>query len=673
LSDPPAVIFTAIFWLTRKPPAAYHHRMKNQLLIVLVAGVLAVSISAQDSPQSPEEFGLNHLTEYFGLKPSDLTFRSDYTEPDSLRLKLVADLMHNPLGMTDYVASLKNAHVLRQPEILARVLFSDLASEHQTGRSRAYRPSIEQMQNRYNLAYTNLTLNGLLNKVASYLDNVFPGSTEAALKNLTADERRFLTHQFKQVATQQEDEENLSVEAVDSLSQVEEGYIKEFVTFGNRIDKDPIMAAGIDCLRDILPDLRALQSALTSRQTSAGALLKTTGYLPDNIDASAYLGIQPGWKIGGAGNDYYSGDYHFILDLGGNDVYDLEYDPDNPHGVIIIDFSGDDHYRARSDFALGSGCLSVGLLLDFDGDDRYDARSFGLGSGWFGFGLLYDEAGDDRYDGDTHVQGAGTFGLGLLIDESGRDIYNAAFTSQGYGSVLGGGVIYDRRGSDTYYAGGKYKDINRYLDHYLSMSQGFAYGMRPWFSGGLGAIIDLAGNDDYTADIFGQGSGYWWGLGLIFDSTGVDRYNCFQYGQGSGTHMALGALIDASGNDFYTGGGVMQGCGHDYSCGLLVDRGGDDTYVGKDKVQGDGSANGIGLLIDLYGNDRYFSGNPDFSQGAGDPRRGFGSIGLFMDLGGTDQYAGNGRDNHYWRAARRWGGGMDIELNPPDSIEAEGN
>ncbi|MCD6249164.1 MAG: hypothetical protein J7J98_02370 [candidate division Zixibacteria bacterium] len=645
--------------------------MTKQLLTVLAAILLAGAVTAQDSLKSPEEFGLNHLTEYFGLKPSDLTFRSDYTEPDSLRLKLVANLMQNPLGMTDYVGSLKTAHVLRQPEILSRVLFSDLASEYQTSRGRPYRPTIDEMQNRYNLAYSDLTLNGLLNKIATYLDAIFPGSTEAALKALSSDERRFLTRQLKQIATQREGEENLSVEAVDSVSQVEERYLEEFVSFGHQIDKDPIMAAGIDCLRDILPDLRALQSALAARSTSVGTLMKTTGYLPDNIDADAYLGIQSGWKIGGVGNDYYSGDYHFILDFGGNDVYDLEYDPNNPHGVIIIDFSGDDHYRARSDFALGSGCLSVGLLLDFDGDDRYDARSFGLGSGWFGFGLLYDEAGDDRYDGDTHVEGAGTFGLGLLIDESGRDIYNAAYASQGFGFVQGGGIIYDRSGSDTYYAGGKYKDINRYLDHYLSMSQGFAYGIRPWMSGGIGGIIDLAGNDDYTTDIFGQGSAYWWGLGLIFDSTGVDRYNCFQYGQGVGTHMALGGLIDASGNDFYTGGGVMQGCGHDYSCGLLIDRGGDDTYVGKDKVQGDGSANGIGLMMDLSGSDRYFGGNPDFAQGAGDPRRGFGSIGLFIDLGGTDQYAGNGRDNHYWHATRRWGGGMDIELVPPDSTGEE--
>lgn len=666
------VYFGRSLWLTGTGSAVYFAPMfKWTKQLLLIAVFLASTVGAQDTTLSPEQFGLEHLTEYLGLKPSDIAFRSDYTEPDSLRLKLIADLMQNPLGMIDYAKSIQTAHVPGQPEILARVLFADLASEHQQERGRPYRPSVAEIQSQYNLVYTDVTLNGLMNKAAIYLDAVFPGSTELALAALDADQRKFLTRQFKAVTTMDEGDEFLSVEAIDSVEKVEEAYVEEFVTFANSIKKDPLVAAGIDCLRDILPDIRALQAALKSGQTTVASLLQTTGYRPENVDNETYLGRQQGWKIGGAGNDYYQGDYKFILDFGGDDVYDLDYDPSDPHGVIIIDLAGDDHYRAVSDFTLGSGCLSVGLLLDFEGNDRYDARSFGLGSAWFGFGLLYDASGDDRYDGDTHVQGAGTFGLGLLIDEGGRDIYNAAVFAQGFGSVQGAGVIYDRTGSDTYYAGGKYKDFGRYLDHYLSMSQGFGYGLRPWMSGGIGAIIDVTGNDNYYADIFAQASSYWWSLGLIYDLTGLDSYHCYQYGQGVGTHMTLGALIDDSGNDVYFGKGVMQGCGHDYACGLLLDREGDDTYIGVDKVQGDGSANGIGLLMDLNGADRYFSSNPRLSQGAGDSRRGFGSIGLFIDLGGQDQYDGNGRDNFYWKAQARWGGGMDIELSPPDSTDTE--
>jgi len=646
--------------------------MKSLILILLMLGGAAGSLTAQEADAtSPEQFGLEHLTEYLGLTPADISYRSDYTEPDSLRLKIVADLMDHPLGMIGYAAAVKNAHVKGQPEILASIVFSDLKGEHQGERLGAYKPTVEEIQNRYNLYYTDLTLNQLLSKAVNFIEVVFPRSAQMSLGRLTPDQRRFLTDELKEIVTMDEEDEFLSLEALDSLQEIEDAWTEEFVAFSSLIDKDPLVAAGIEALRTILLDVNALRSNLRSGQATAEMILKGTEYLPDNVDTRSYLGKQPGWKIGGPGNDYYSGNYKLIFDFGGDDVYDLEYNPSEPHGVIIVDLGGDDVYRAKSDFALGSGCLSVGLLLDFGGNDRYDAQSFALGSGYFGMGLLYDAGGDDRYDGDTHVQGAGSFGLGLLIDEGGRDIYNAAVYSQGFGFVQGAGIIYESDGSDTYYAGGKYKDILRYEDHYLSLSQGFGYGLRPWMSGGLGAIVDLKGNDNYYADIFAQACSYWWSLGIIYDSSGNDNYQCFQYGQGAATHMTLGALIDDYGNDVYFGKGLMQGCGHDYSCGLILDRHGNDTYTAYDLSQAAGSANGAGVLIDNEGDDRYFSRNALNTQGYGNPRRDFGSIGLFIDLGGDDQYAGNGRNDFYWETDSKWGGGMDIELNPPDTTGAE--
>ncbi len=640
------------------------------LLLLLLWGAVGSLMAQGDTARVPEQFGLEHLTEYLGLTPADISYRSDYTEPDSLRLKIVADLMDHPLEMIDYAASLKDAHVKGQPEILGSIIFSDLKGEHQGSRLGAYKPTVEEIQNRYNLYYTDLTLNQLLSKAANFIEVVFPKSAEMSLGRLTSDQRRFLTNQLKEIVTMSEDDEFLSLEAIDSLEQIEEAWTEEFVAFASLIDKDPLVAAGIEALRTILLDVNALRANLRSGQTTAEKILKGSEYLPESVDSRSYLGKQPNWKIGGTGNDYYSGDYRLIFDFGGDDVYDLDYDPADPHGVIIIDLGGNDFYRGNSDFALGSGCLSVGLLLDFGGDDRYDAQSFGLGSGFFGMGVLYDADGDDRYDGDTHVQGAGSFGLGLLIDEGGRDIYNAAVYSQGFGFVQGAGIIYEVKGSDTYYAGGKYKDILRYEDHYLSLSQGFGYGLRPWMSGGIGAIVDLKGNDNYYADIFAQACSYWWSLGVIYDSSGNDNYQCFQYGQGAATHMTLGVLIDDFGNDVYFGKGLMQGCGHDYSCGLILDRHGNDTYTSYDLSQAAGSANGAGVLIDNEGDDRYFSKNAANTQGYGNPRRDFGSIGLFIDLGGDDQYTGNGRNDHYWQTDSKWGGGMDIELNPPDTTGA---
>lgn len=640
------------------------------LVLMLIAGMAGSARSQEISDPAPELFGLTHLSEYLGLTPEDISYRSDYTEPDSLRLKVIADLMDSPLAMIDYATSIKNAHVKGQPEILASILFSDMKGEHQEERLGAYEASADELQHAYNLYYNDLTLNQLLSKAVTFIEVIFPNSAQMSLGRLTPDQRAFLTNEFKEIVTMSEEDEFLPLEAIDSLEEVEEAWAEQFVGFSSKIDKDPLVSAGIEAFRTILLDVNALRSNFRSGQTTPEKILTGTDYLPDNVDTRSYLGKQPGWKIGGPGNDYYSGDYKLIFDFGGDDIYDLEYDPGDPHGVIIIDLEGNDVYRAASDFALGSGCLSVGLLMDFAGDDRYDAKSFGLGSGYFGLGVLYDAEGDDRYDGDTHVQGAGSFGLGLLVDEGGRDIYNAAVYSQGFGFVQGAGVIYDVHGSDTYYAGGKYKDILRYEDHYLSLSQGFGYGLRPWMSGGIGAIVDLEGNDNYYADIFAQACSYWWSLGMIYDSSGNDNYQCFQYGQGAATHMTLGVLIDDYGNDVYFGKGLMQGCGHDYSCGLILDRHGNDTYTSYDLSQAAGSANGAGVLIDNEGDDRYFSKNARNTQGYGNPRRDFGSIGLFIDLGGDDQYAGNGRNNYYWETDSKWGGGMDIILNPPDTTGA---
>jgi hypothetical protein len=651
--------------------AGCYNGIMFRLLFVFFLLMPSLGSAQSDEQLLPEQVGIEHLTEYLGLTPEDISFRTDYIDPDSFRLEVVATLMQKPLGMMAYGTALKNGHINGQPEILASYLFKQLAREGQAYRANAYQANAAEVQGTYNLYYNDVTFSQILTRAAVYLDVVFPRSLDKSLALLNSSERRFLRKEFKELLVLRVEDEQLPIEAIDSLDDLEDGYCEQFSSFGHKIDKDPLLDAGVDCLRELILEIRNLRGLLRSGKVSPRTILEGTGFMPENADPEAYLGLQTGWKVGGTGNDYYNGDYKFIFDFGGDDVYDLSYDPTDPHGVIIIDLAGNDSYRAQSDYVYGSGCFSIGILLDFEGDDRYDARSFGLGSGYFGMGLLYDAAGDDRYDGDTHVQGAGTFGIGLLIDEGGRDIYSSAVHSQGFGFVEGIGVIYDLTGSDSYYAGGKYKATIHYDDRYLSLAQGCGYGIGPYMSGGVGAIMDLQGHDLYQSDMISQGAGFWWGLGLVYDSSGNDHYHSFQYAQGSGTHMSAGILIDDSGNDVYFGKGLMQGCGHDYACGIILDRAGDDTYTAYDLSQGAGSANGAGLLIDNAGDDRYSVKETSNTQGYGNPRRDFGSIGLFMDLGGADQYYGNGRDNHYWRLDSKWGAGMDIEVNPPDSSEGK--
>ncbi len=365
--------------------------------------------------------------------------------------------------------------------------------------------------------------------------------------------------------------------------------------------------------------------------------------------------------IGGKGSSHYTGSPALIIDLGGDDIYELSYDS-TISTQVIIDLGGNDTYKALTDFCFGSGFFGTGILIDEEGDDAYLGKNFCLGSGLFGVGILLDKKGNDKYFGDTFTQGAGAWGIGILADLEGADNYNGALYAQGFGGVAGFGSLIDKAGNDNYFAGGKYKDILRYKEHYLSLSQGFSYGIRPYMSGGVGLLLDYSGNDGYVADIFGQGSSYWWGWGCLYDKEGNDYYQAFQYAQGSATHMTLGTLIDGAGDDIYSSKGVSQGCGHDWACGILLDNSGNDNYYAYDLSQGAGNANGIGLFIDQAGDDGYYVKSKANTQGYGNPRREYGSIGIFIDMLGKDKYDGNGCDGCWWSIDSKWGVGLDLEM-----------
>ena len=358
--------------------------------------------------------------------------------------------------------------------------------------------------------------------------------------------------------------------------------------------------------------------------------------------------------IGDSGVNIYEEDFALIIDLGGDDVYHAGQGQSCMR--IIIDETGDDRYHGQ-DYGIACGRFGVSILIDKAGDDIYEAQSFSIGAGVFGVGILFDCEGDDRYRGDTFTQGAAGFGIGILRDEKGNDIYEGALYAQGFATTYGIGVLGDGSGNDQYLIKGKYLDEIRYLDHYLSMSQGFSIGFRPDLSAGIGLLLEKSGNDQYVADIFGQAASYWYGIGAIVENSGNDNYIAYQYAQGSGIHIALGVLIEREGNDNYIAKGVSQGCGHDLSFGILFDEKGSDTYAAFDLSQGAGNANGIGMLIDELGDDTYAVKKSQNTQGYGDFRREYGSIGLLIDLSGVDSY-NSGKDGDLWQKGR-YGLGID--------------
>ncbi len=407
--------------------------------------------------------------------------------------------------------------------------------------------------------------------------------------------------------------------------------------------------------------------------------------------------------VGGPGPNVYEASaldkIAFLIEPGGDDVYRGR--AASAVGTLlrplsaVVDLAGDDLYEARErSYAIGGAVLGIAALLDLAGDDIYRGEDGSCGAGFFGAGLLYDGAGADLFEGRNLAQGSGAFGLGVLISDCGpdappgpelepdrafdagliavpgtgarplrydeNDTYICARQSQGFASTFGAGLLYDREGNDTYRSGGRYLHTPLLPHDFQSLSQGFSIGFRPRAAGGVGILIDEAGNDYYDAEVYAQGAAYWYALGFLFDGGGNDRYLETQYGQGAGIHLAIGSLWDRGGDDQYISkNGVVQGTAHDLSVGMLLDEGGRDYYM-TDAAHGFSITNSSAILIDEQGDDFYatYGGG----QGSLTWARGFCGAGIFLDLEGRDTYPANspGADGAVW-CQQAYGAGIDLD------------
>jgi hypothetical protein len=351
--------------------------------------------------------------------------------------------------------------------------------------------------------------------------------------------------------------------------------------------------------------------------------------------------------IGTSANETHVLDQGIVWDPEGNDRYVYPDSARPGTWLLVVDLAGADTYlggAAAKDTssglsALGAAAfLSVQVLADLGGNDIYRGGDFAFGASVLGFSRLYDGGGDDAYTGRCASLGFAFRGIGILQDRGGDDVYSAVYLSQGASSSFGLAVLLDEGGDDRYESRPEFVDDLRYREHFLSLSQGFSTGMAPHHGGGIAVLWDRSGADRYTADIFGQGAGYWFAWGLLMDDGGDDTLQAHQYAQGAGVHFAAGMLLDEDGNDVRVSKGVSQGCGHDGGFGLFADAEGDDRDSAIDMSAGAGSANGLGVRIDYAGDDTYAMGNPAMTLGHGDMRRDRGSLGFFLDLRGRDVY-----------------------------------
>jgi hypothetical protein len=293
------------------------------------------------------------------------------------------------------------------------------------------------------------------------------------------------------------------------------------------------------------------------------------------------------------------------------------------------------------------------------------------GSGIFGVGVLIDHDGGDTYEGYDSCQGHAQFGFGLLADlGSGNDSYETLQQSQGYGGPRGIGWLIDDGGDDTYLAIAEpliYDWAGEGSN--WSGSQGFGYGVRdgyftpgaPIFSGGLGGLFDLAGDDDFQCAVMCQGFGYAFGAGLFFDAGGDDDHLItHKYGTGAATHWAIGIYLDDGGIDTYRNSGDDEciGLGYDASVAFHIDRGAEaDVYTIEnvgDFAVGVSRIPALGVLINEGGDDEYHipgAGNRALGRSRLEPGNRDGylatviNLGMFLDLGGAADLYDIARDD----------------------------
>jgi hypothetical protein len=383
--------------------------------------------------------------------------------------------------------------------------------------------------------------------------------------------------------------------------------------------------------------------------------------------------------IGGPGaNRYMDVQASILVDVGGNDTYEVEHDLTRLGRYplrILIDLHGDDVYGHRTPFGPGAGVFGLGILLDQEGDDIYsqgmdpergreretlltrDAESearwvhptrvyggenpasldggFSYGAAYFGIGMHIDRAGDDTYLVDKWALGAAYGpGVGLLSDEAGNDWYIAAIQSIGIGFNKGVGLLRDQGdGKDVYQSWGVYRSHYQQADGPDRGFEGFGIGVgsgwrsEAWTShtnrvayvGGFGFVSDGGGDDLYVGSTFGLGNGFSAGIGALIDGAGDDVYIAMKREEED--HSGLGE-------------GIHHGTG------LVLDRAGDDLYSGG-ATSGSGWDLGVGFLIDVTGDDTYTDYmRMGFKPGAALVQ----SLAVFLDGDGVDTFSEWTRD-----------------------------
>ena len=345
-----------------------------------------------------------------------------------------------------------------------------------------------------------------------------------------------------------------------------------------------------------------------------------------------------------------------VFDVGGDDRYEFLPGADKHRISVLLDHQGNDHYSAGTPGADPSAAtLGYGVLWDTAGDDHYLGSQHAQASALFGAALLVDGGGQNQYSASSHAQAHAIGGLAVLLSGVGHDQFTAQTHAQGSAGPEGVAVLIDPAGNEHYTLDNTplIRPSPQLPSRNTSMGQGAGRGLRADFAdgrsttGGIGILLDLAGDDHYAAQVFAQGAGYQEGLGLLIDDEGHDRFDAAWYAMGAAAHRGAGVLLKrGAGNDHYrVSHSTSLGAAHDFSTGIFVDEGGSDSYALGDLGLGAAHDNSTALFVDAKGDDRYqvtASGcralGTALLSDTDSAREHLPNLGLFMDLAGTDNY-----------------------------------
>lgn len=414
------------------------------------------------------------------------------------------------------------------------------------------------------------------------------------------------------------------------------------------------LVGAVERLQRFVKDEAALPPVAWSLQTPFGAIV---------VDTT------------GRDNRHQLKDALLVLDVGGDDTYEFLARGDTHAISVLLDHRGNDGYATAAPGADPSGAtLGYGVLWDTEGDDRYQGTEQAQASALFGAALLVDGGGSNRFVASSRSQAHAVGGVAVLLSSGGDDTFTAQTYAQATGGPRGVALLVDTGGNDRYTLDNVplVRPSPQLPDRNTSMGQGAGYGMRGAFfdgrstAGGIGLLLDLAGDDRYEAQVFAQGVGYYEGLGMLLDDGGNDHFASAWYAMGAGVHYAAGILLKrGAGNDVYRSTHEMVlGSGNDLSVGVFVDEAGDDDYAVGQLSLGVAHANSTALFVDGAGKDRYVVASPTcralgaaYQHAWGHPRETLPNLGLFMDLGGTDSYPAHCArvaNNSLWAGPRVW-------------------